>query len=148
MPKFLFMLLNIFFKKLHLLCIFFYFFRPNLYIVFSDNRHKWILFFNHLFLFSWFFLLLGVMGPNLGSIVTPYVLFLFIRCSTGSAVGLVVYSDTITIVFEPSTQTLWVQSPTLPVRFFYTAGPGRKLSILKGSVTRVGGAVVYLTTTL
>ena len=35
-----------------------------------------------------------------------------------------------------------VQSPTLPVRFFYTVSPGKRLSILKGSATRAGGAIV------
>ena len=50
----------------------------------------------------------------------------------GSAVGLVADSDTITIVFESYTQSVRVQSLTLPIRFFYTAGPGRRLNILKG----------------
>ena len=52
----------------------------------------------------------------------------------GSAVGLVADSDTITIMFETSTQTVQVQSPTLPEGFLFTAGPGRRISILKGAV--------------
>ena len=50
-------------------------------------------------------------------------------------------SYNISIMFESSTQTVRIQSPTLPVRFFYAAGPGRRLSIRKGSSTQDWGAV-------
>ena len=68
-------------------------------------------------------------------------LHLQVTNSLGSAFGLVADSNTITIVIESSTQTVRVQFPTLPVRFFYTAGPCRRLSIQKGSAIRAGGAV-------